>query len=419
MEVFVARQPIFNRREEVHAYELLYRSSIVNSYNSVNHDHATADVIINSFLNIGIDQLSNGKPCFINFTEKLLQLRLPTYFRTRDIVVEILESVPLNEELLKICRELKSLGYRIALDDYVFNENNPYSQHLLRFADIIKVDFRNSSSETRRKIESYGKLLHLELLAEKVETRAEFEEARKSGYHYFQGYFFSKPVIVSTHDVPTYFHSYYGIIQNLSMAEPSIAEIAELIEQDLSLSYKLLKLINSPAFRPRNKINSIRQAIVLLGLIEIQKWIYVLSVREMTGDRPKSFKETIHICLARGKMCESIGKQLKKTAVGAGYFMTGMFSLMDTILSLPMEAVLKDLPLHEDITQALLGEQNLLRNILDLVIDVEQANWDGIENKCFGLNITEADVFNYYKESLDWANLLLNIENRGVASNSL
>ncbi|RFU66418.1 HDOD domain-containing protein [Peribacillus saganii] len=419
MEVFVARQPIFNRREEVHAYELLYRSSIVNAYNSVNHDHATAEVIVNSFLNIGIDQLSNGKPCFINFTEKLLQLRLPTYFRPREIVVEILESVPLNEDLLKICRELKSLGYLIALDDYVFNEKNPYSQHLLRFADIIKVDFRNTTRENRRRIESLGKLLHLELLAEKVETRAEFEQARKSGYHYFQGYFFSKPVIVSTHDVPTYFHSYYGIIQNLAMAEPSIAEIAELIEQDLSLSYKLLKLINSPAFRPRNKINSIRQAIVMLGLVEIQKWIYVLSVREMTGDRPKSFEETIHICLARGKMSESIGKHLEKTAVGAGYFMAGMFSLMDTILSLPMKDVLKDLPLHEDITRALLGEQNILRSILDLVIDVEKANWDGIEKRCLGLDLTEADVFTYYKKSLDWANHLLKREDEGLTSSTI
>lgn len=166
IEVFVARQPIFNSKEEVFAYKLLYRNNQVNAFPEIDEDQATAEVIINSFLNIGIDYLSKGKPCFINFTEELLKLKLPAYFWPREIVVEILETV----------------------------------------------------------------------------------------------------VIMSTHDVPSYFQSYYEMIQNLSNEEPSLDRITELIERDISLSYKLLKLINSPAYRPKQKINSIRHAMVLLGL---------------------------------------------------------------------------------------------------------------------------------------------------------
>ncbi|MBU8878756.1 EAL domain-containing protein [Bacillus sp. FJAT-29790] len=408
MEVFVARQPIFNANEEVFAYELLYRSSEeVNAFPNLNGDQATADVIINSFLNIGIDRLSNGKPCFINFTGNLLELRLPTYFRPREIVVEILESVEPSQELISICKELKSLGYQIALDDFVFNDQNPFSYELLKYADIVKVDFLVTPLEMRERIETIVKTLNLKMVAEKVETREVFEDAKRRGYDYFQGYFFSKPVILSTYDVPTYFHSYYEMIQNLSMTEPSIDRITELIERDISLSYKLLKLINSPGFRPKQKIHSIRQAIILLGLIELQKWIYVLAVRESTIEKKSITEETIRISLTRAKVCEEIGRMIVKRAPSSSYFMTGMLSMIDSILSIPMDEILKDLPLQEEICEALAGKENSLKDILDLAIAVEKAQWSIISEKCNDLNIDEKDLFKMYAESLNWSNDLV------------
>ncbi|UII54421.1 EAL domain-containing protein [Cytobacillus spongiae] len=413
MEVFVARQPIFNENEDVFAYELLYRSNQQNNFPNVNGDQATAEVIINSFLNIGIDELSNGRQCFINFTEKLLKLKLPTYFRPRDIVVEILETVEPSQELLDICKELKDLGYKIALDDYVFKEQNPYSYKLLKFADIIKVDFLFTPLEEREKVESLAKMLGLKLVAEKVETREDFEAAKSKGYHYFQGYFFSKPIIVSTHDVPTYFHSYYEVIHNLSMVEPSIDIIAGLIERDLSLSYKLLKLINSPAFRPKHKITNIRQAIVLLGLIEIQKWIYVLAVRESTLHKDEMSRETISICLTRAKMCEEIGQIMNQISPTTGYFLTGMFSMMDALMGIPMDEILRKLPLHEDICDALNGKANRIKEILDLVISIEKAKWDEISHRSQLLGLDEQELFNIYANSVSWTNKLLSKEEIG------
>ncbi|MFY2154367.1 EAL and HDOD domain-containing protein [Cytobacillus firmus] len=410
MEVFVARQPIFNSKEEVFAYELLYRNNQVNAFPDIDEDQATAEVIINSFLNIGIDQLSEGKPCFINFTEKLLKLRVPAYFRPREIVVEILETVEPSAELVRICRDLKELGYQIALDDYVFNETNPFARQLLKYADIIKVDFLNTPKEMREKIEMLVNQLRIKTVAEKVETREEYEEAKSKGYDYFQGYFFEKPVIMSTHDVPAYFQSYYEMIQNLSKEEPSLDRIAELIERDISLSYKLLKLINSPAYRPKQKINSIRQAIVLLGLIELEKWIYVLAVRENIVKNSQMTEETIRLSMTRAKMCEEIDRHRNGKSVSSSYFMTGMFSLMDSLLNIPMNQILNELPLQDNICEALRGENNNLKEILDLAVAVEKAQWSRISEMCETLNVDEKTIFKIYSEALSWSSQLLNPE---------
>lgn len=407
MEVFVARQPIFNKKEEVVAYELLYRNNEENSFPNVDGDQATADVIINSFLNIGIDQLSNGKPCFINFTEKLLKLRLPTYFRPRDIVVEILETVEPDEELIEICKELKELGYLIALDDIVINEENPYSCLLFQYVDIFKVDFLQTSKETRQKIEAIGKKLNVKMVAEKVETREAYEEARKSGYDYFQGYFFARPTLVSSHDVPTYLFSNYEMINGLTMNGNSMNKIIDYIERDVSLSYKLLKLTNSPAYRPKQKIHSIREAVVLLGLIEIKKWFYVLSIREKASEKPEIAKETIVLSLTRAKMCESIGKLKDKTCTDSGYFLTGMFSLMDAIIGIPMDQILKELPLQDKIVACLNGVQNSFKDVLDFVYAVENAQWKAISSKCREYGIHEKDLFKIYAESLSWSQELI------------
>lgn len=410
MEVFVARQPIFTVNEEVFAYELLYRSSEINRFSEINGDEATTDLIINAFMNIGIDELSNGKPCFINFTGNLLQLKLPTYFRPSEIVVEILETVELSQELLDICKELKALGYQIALDDFVFNDKNPYCIPLIQQADIIKVDFRQSNEKMRHVIETIAKRLNKKLLAEKIETREEFEIAKKEGYDYYQGYFFSQPVIVSTHDVPSYFQSYYQIIAHLSESEQSIDLITKLIEQDLSLSYKLLKLINSPSYRPRNKINSIRQAIVMLGLIEIRKWIYVLAVRETASNKQGLSKEMTSMCLTRAKMCEFIAIKTNNLNNVSAYFMTGMFSMMDSMLNMPMEKVLQDLPLQEDICDALKGMQNHFKDALDLSVAIEKGDWEYVNLSCTKIDIIEEDLLHYYQEAISWSNNIMNLE---------
>ncbi|WP_080845783.1 EAL and HDOD domain-containing protein [Cytobacillus gottheilii] len=407
MEFFVARQPILTRDEEVFAYELLYRGDQLNV--EVDGDQATADVVVNGFLNIGIEKLSAGKPCFVNFTEKLLEQRLPLFFNRNELVVEILESVQPSKQLIDTCLELKQLGYRIALDDFVLDERNKYSLQLLRIVDILKIDILNTSEDDRLKSELVAKKLNISLLAEKVETREAFEDAKSRGYNYFQGYFFSKPVTISTHDVPSSLHSYYEIIQSISKEDPSIDEVADLFERDISLSYKLLKLINSPAYRPKNRINSIRQAIMLLGLIELEKWVYIMLVREMSFKPEEISNEIIHLSLVRAKMCEEIRLQTKGSFSSSSYFITGMFSLIESLVHIPMTVILNDLPLDEVICDALNGKDNHLKKVLDLAEAVESANWGILDQFSVDLNINEHNLFNIYSDAIEWSESLLTV----------
>ncbi|HEO8421187.1 EAL and HDOD domain-containing protein [Niallia sp. FSL W8-0635] len=406
MEVFVARQPLFNRMEEVYGYELLYRQNNINSFPNVNGDQATTDVLINSFFNIGMDKLSDGKPCFINFTENLLELRLPTYFQPRDIVIEILETVIPSQKIIDICLELKQLGYKLALDDFIFDKSNRYSYSLLLLADMIKVDFQQTTMELRTELETLAKKHEIELIAEKLETREDYEQAKNSGYHYFQGYYFSRPLIMTSHDVPIYIHTYFKILELLNDESPNIDRISKLIEQDISLSYKLLKLINTLGYGMKQKVTSIKHAIIYIGLIELQKWIYILTIRENNWKNGISF-EVMHNCLIRSKMCESVAKLIPGRLEYGSFFLTGMFSLMDTIMNRERKEILSDLPLDETIVQALSGEKNIQRDVLQLVIAAETADWTSIGHGCKDLNIPEKELFKVYAESISWAKKLL------------
>ncbi|MCM3005293.1 EAL and HDOD domain-containing protein [Priestia koreensis] len=410
MEVFVARQPIFSLSKDVVAYELLYRQSQENRFLGIDGDKATADVLVNSFLNIGIEKLSEGKPCFINFTDKLLIQRFPIYFNPNHIVIEILETVKPTEEIIATCKELKQLGYRIALDDYDFLENNIDSYKLLPYADIIKVDFLNTTVAQRKRMFESIRAYPIKWLAEKIEDKETFQQAVKEGFTYFQGYLLSKPKVIKAHDVPAYFRTYYELIHHLSKKEPQIDHISQIIEQDLSLSYKLLKLINSPAYRRRPAIKSIRHAIVLLGLNELQKWVYVLMIREQQSMKKEIPEEIFKICLTRAKMCESIADKIGQKHNESSFFLAGMFSLMDVILQIPMEQVLLDLPILEELKHALRGGDNLLKQVLDLSLSIEQALWTQLSNHASKLSIEESDVFHAYVESIEWANDLFELK---------
>lgn len=414
MEVFVAKQPILNSKEEVVAYELLYRSSHENSFPNIDGDQATADVIINSYLNIGIEELSKGKPCFINFTEKLLQMKLPTYFGPREIVVEILESVQPSEEIIEICKELKQLGYQIALDDCVVNVEDEGANTLFQIADYVKVDFLSTDRNARKRIESLAKDLNIKMIAEKIETLEVYEEAIENGYEFFQGYLFARPTIVSSFDIPSFFFFDFSSIEDLSLNEATLDLVTELIEKDPSLSYKLLKLVNTPFNRSKLKIYSVKQAVMLLGLIEIKKWLHVLSVREQVGGDLIHTKDAIKLSLTRAKMCESIDKLRRNCPTTSAYFTLGMFSMVDRIVGVSMEEIICDLPLLDDLTDALTGNQNHYKDVLDLVTAVEEAEWGIITEKCRDLDIDEKDLFRIYAESLNWSNEIIQPEQQDL-----
>lgn len=212
MEVFLARQPILNRDLEVCAYELLHRSNNVKNFSTVNSDQATLDVI-NGFIQIGIEELSEGKPCFINFTDTMLKNEIPAYFKPETLVIEILESVKFTDEFIDVIRNLKLQGYKIALDDFEWLEHNSkYYEIIMNMVDIVKIDIQKTNRSLQVNMLNKLKKFQVVFLAEKVETSEEFEQCLQDGYQYFQGYFFCKPVILSTKDVNIQNPNFYIIM---------------------------------------------------------------------------------------------------------------------------------------------------------------------------------------------------------------
>lgn len=397
MDVFIARQPIFDIRKNVYAYELLYRAGERNASDVIDGEMATSSVIASTLMLLGLDAITQNKLAFINFTKQLIQEEIPTVFSNEKLVVEILEDVIPDDGFIEACLELKSKGYRLALDDFVIDY--PY-QKIIDLVDIIKVDFLLTSPLERQQIIQKYKDRNIVFLAEKVETLDQFEEAVKNGYTYFQGYFFAKPIVVKHSDIKPVLPNYAKILTELSAEEPNYERISEIIEFDVSLSYKLLRLINSAAFYSNSRVTSIKHALVMLGLKEIRKWISIVMLRELGEDKPD---ELVRVCLLRGKMGEQLAEHFGLKSRRTEVFLMGMFSMIDTLMNQNLEEAISSLPLEDDVKSGILGEEGVFSDILNLVKAYEKGNWDYLflqaKKSGVGMNVFP----DAYLEAVKWA----------------
>ena len=400
MEVFVARQPIFNSRQQVFAYELLFRHGLENYYSGTDGDLATARVITDSFMLFGIEALTGGKPAFINFTANMIKNEIPTIFPPELVGVEILEDVILDEEILYACQKLKNSRYLLALDDFVFDKERAA---LTEMADIIKVDFLATAKKDRAALAEKFAGSRVKLLAEKVETIDDFQNALELGYTYFQGYFFCRPHIVSRKDIPSHRLTYLRILQELHRTEPDFEHITRIVTADLSLSYKLLRLVNSAVFGFRSRINSIKQALVILGLQEIQKWITLLALSSMGQEKPD---ELITHSLIRARFGELIATIIGLQNRSSEFFLMGLLSLIDAFLDRPMQEILAELPLSNEIKDALTGRMNLFGEVYRLILAYEKADWIQVNRYSSRLNLKEEKIPKFFLQSVQWANQL-------------
>ncbi len=394
-EIFVARQPIFDARRNVFAYELLFRKGFQNYASYADAEYATLKVISNSLI-IGLNRLTGGKRAFINFNRQLLVGKVPQMFPTALLGIEILEQVEPDEKVIGACKKLKMDGYLLVLDDFVFTEKY---RELVQMADIVKIDFQVSSPGYRRSILKEPECRQVKFLAEKIETQAQFEEAVKLGYSYFQGFFFQKPDIVSTRDMPGYKLNYLQILKKLCDPELPIDEIERVLKHDVSLTYKLLRFINSAAYGFMVTIRSIRHALVLLGKREVKKWLTLIALSGVGADKPK---ELLHNTLVRARFCELIGQDLYFKEGKADFFLVGMFSMADAFLGRPMREILAELPLDSTIKSALIGEPGIFKDVLDLVLAYERADWQEVGSLSGRLKLGEGKLAAHYIEAVQW-----------------
>lgn len=397
MNVFVARQPIFDKEFRVFAYEMLFRASERNEYCATNGEQATASVITNSLWVMGLDYLTNGKRIFINVTEKMLKENALSVLPPDLVALEILETVRPDAQVLENCRKLKRSGFMLVLDDFVFQ---PQFQPLVEMADIIKVDFLATGLRGQERLIRQCAGLPIRFLAEKVETHEQYAQAVQLGYSYFQGYFFSKPVVLSATDIPANKISVFRILQEIRRADFQLDALCVAIQKDVSLAYKLLAFVNSAHFGFKGQIVSIQQALALLGKREIVKWISLVAVKEFAAGKTR---ELLANSLVRGRLCELLAQE-----GGLGHqtdeaFITGLFSLVDALLNKPLREVLKVLSLPERVQDALQGKDNELFALLRLARACEAGNWEEIQSGAQGMNIELTALWELVLQSIKWS----------------
>lgn len=397
MEAYVARQPIFDRELNIYGYELLYRRSTNNFFEGLSDGQATADLITNAFLVMQFDELTNKTRAFINFSQDLLEQEIPFVLPQRTTVIEILERVKVTQSVIDSCKQLKENGYILALDDFVFDDS---FLPLIEMADIIKVEFSEMPFSNQRKLIKKYKKKGIKFLAEKVETREDFNKAYEMGYDFFQGFFFSKPVIVSGKKIESLNTSLIMIIEELSQEDPSYQKITEIIEKDLGLSYKLLRLANSVFFGTKHKIYSIKQALVRLGTEEMKRWVYVMMLREIQN---RENKELIKNSMIRGKLMELLALEMNIRNKHFEFFMTGIFSSIDDLLNRSMKEIVNELPLTSEVKDALLKKNdNPLKLTLDQIRMLEKANWDQMNNAGLLKKLSKKRFTEIYISAIKW-----------------
>ncbi|MCG3083254.1 EAL domain-containing protein [Anoxybacillus sp. LAT_35] len=395
MDIYVGRQPILNRNDKVIGYELFYRSGEQNFYNAIDGDRATIDVLINSFMNIGIERLTNGGRCFINFTETLLKRGVPFHFPKHLIVVEILESIPYSSHLLHICKQLKERGYVIALDDFIFSEQ--YIP-LLPYVDIIKIDF--SKQTNYRDFKPYIEKYRIQLLAEKIETKEQLQHSKNEGFSYFQGYFFSKPIVVKEKSLPKIpYISKLNLIKQMNQNGLNFDEIVQTIENDPTLTYRLLKTVNSFFLSKTSKIKSIRHAAILLGTNHLKSWSTVLTLQEPN----EPFKNEIIVnSLIRAKTLEQLAYLIHLSDEKDILFFMGICSSLHLLLQRPLQEILQELHIDEAIQQGLNGQPCTYSTLYHLVIALETNDISKLKEITTTLNIDLSKAFAAYQRSIEW-----------------
>ena len=393
-DIFVARQPIFDANLSVHAYELLFRSGDTGAANVTDGNAATSQVMINAFLGIGIETLTDNRISFINLTREFIVGHFPMPLPAGSVVLEILEDVEVDDELLAALKEFSDKGYTIALDDYVFEDDKT---PLFDIIDIVKIDLMACDRDQLEAEVDRLKLHGVKLLAEKVETQEEYELCKELGFDYYQGYFFSKPTIVTGQALKSNRVALMEILATLQDSNCDVTELEALIKQDVSISYKILRIINSAFYNLPREIRSIKQAIVALGLNTIREWLTVITLTDI-DDKPP---ELILLTLQRARMLQTLSK-VSGLNEDAG-FTAGLFSSLDAIMDRPMGEVLAELPLASEITEALLKREGDLGNLLQTALNYERGDWEGMDPT----QPMVVELSNCYLESISWASELV------------
>jgi c-di-GMP-related signal transduction protein len=389
----VARQPILDREEKVFGYELLFRDGMENAF-AGDCDEASRATLDRSLL-MGLDVLCDGRRAFINCTRDTLIKGLVTLLPSVSTVVEVLETVPGDPDVIASCQGLKESGYTIALDDFVADDPRAA---LAEMADIIKVDMKLTTEAQRAAIvKKFGPWRH-RLLAEKIESRNEFTQARDQGFVYFQGFFFRRPERLSTRDLPGNRLNYLRMLQEVSRAELDVPALERLIKAETSVCYRLLRYLNSPLFGLKNEVHSVRHALSMLGEREVRRWVRLVAA---VGAGQEKTSDLVLSALVRARFGELLQPLVPHGE--SDLFLLGLLSLIDAMLEMPMSDVLDRVPLDHETKAVLLGKPSALRPVYQLMLAQESGEWEAAAALSAQFRLDSEEVAGYYWRAQQWA----------------
>jgi EAL and modified HD-GYP domain-containing signal transduction protein len=388
-DIFLGRQPVFNRDQAVIGYELLFRHSDEAGFAQITDgDAATAEVIEGAFMDIGLKQLAGRYPVFINLTRHYLLN--PPPLPPKQVVFEILEDIKLGDDIFDAVRQLGDAGYRLALDDYEYDQTH---DELLKKVHIVKLDVL---ALTEQQLEQQVRELsryRVKLLAEKIEDEPSYRRCRDLGFDFFQGYYFSRPRIIRGRRLRANQITVLQLLRLVHKPDTSIKELEQLINQDVTLGYKLLRMMNSAYYNLDTKIDSVRHALVYIGSDAIRSWVSMLALTALDDND----QGLMGISLVRARMCELLTPSNMKSEKDS-FFTTGLFSVLDQLLRIPIDEIVRDLPLSEEVKAALLDNAGLMGEALKCAVSFEQLGGGrGFQSR------SQAWTAARYLEAVDWA----------------
>jgi c-di-GMP-related signal transduction protein len=390
---YLARQPILDLRENVFGYELLFRGGSAGFLSAINSDRASMTTMDSSLL-LGAASLTGGKRAFINCTRELLVSGLVTLLPADLTVLEVLEDVVPDLEVLQSCRKLRTQGYSLAMDDFIARDSG---SPLLELVKYVKVDLRATTRSEQKTIARQLIRRGITLVAEKVETREDFDFVASLGYTFFQGYFFCRPVTLATRDIPTTAQTHLRLLQQSQAPELDILGLEKIIRPEVALCYRLLRYLNSAAFG-LYPVRSIRHALSLLGEREVRKWVALVTTAMLAQNKPA---ELVRMAMVRGHFCENFAPPDKQE----DYFLAGLFSLLEAMLDRPMDHLVHDLPISEPCRVALLGGDNHIAQAIRICQHCERAEFD---QTLVGRDQEEADhIWARFHDSTLWSEAVL------------
>lgn len=393
MNSFFAKQPIIDLNGNTYGYEMLYRTAPkIPFYDGDDGDKSSADVINNLFFGDEDREFLNNKRAFLNFTENLLLQKTALLLPRDQIVVEVLENVAASREILDCCRELMENGYIIALDDYTYT---PDTAPLLDYCQIVKIDFRNSKKDielTAAQCRSKKKTL----LAEKIETDEEAEYAKSLGCTLMQGFYFAKPLVVKGSAYSPMALTFSKLINELRSPDVDMDNLADVISSDPFMTAKLLRLVNALRGDMANRISTVKQALLMLGVKKLTEWIYIVGLQSLS---PKGPDERVRVALFRATFCRIVSIMiLDEFSFDDEMYLMG---LMSVVVDLNDKESMTAMRLSNNIIDGLSSMSGVYGDTFNFVLDCEQANWAGVDKFVTTYNLDGKEVLKKYIECMN------------------